>query len=419
MKILIVNSAKGGVGKSFVTTETAKALKKLKQKVAIIDLDVTTPNIEVLNGITTITPPKGPSIKKASQSKYLTSNLKRLKNENYDWVLVDTPPTISDTYHAMYASLKHAMIIFVTTPSKNALQDTGISVRFFAGKNIFPYGVIQNMVGEHFGEAVDTEEMFNLKTLSTIPLLKEDVKDTSEYFEFVKDMVDVDFDSEYKETVSQKVFEKYTLEEVEQMPFKTLRFFNLETWEYVREKLVERDETAFFGRGLRSPFDVSTSELKLILDEGEIATVQIIEDIPVKEFLFKWEIQECQIKYDNPISKGLPMFMTDSGTYLWPHEVRIVQSEDIDEILRTGGVDMGNGHIIPSLGTLMYLNRVFDRKYDAEAEYKLVREYLERVPKADIDTEYMEFVFEQLGETDKEHIENILELFSEKKEKVA
>jgi MinD-like ATPase involved in chromosome partitioning or flagellar assembly len=370
-KVLIVNSAKGGVGKTEVSVGLAKELYNRGEKVSMIDLDITTPNVGELNGIKTYTAGMNMMLTK-TQIKHL---IRSAMNEiNDGWIIIDTPPTISGLYSAITETIKNSKFVYVTTPSKNAVKDTSIGIKFFAQRGIIAIGVIQNMIGEAFGEAIDSIEELGVKTIGEIPL----TKDTSPFFiPIVNELMTVDFENGYAKADIEVILSNITKEDIQNNPKIELKFYNLETWDMIREKLVKEDliAAATFSEKIKSHFDISTKALATILKLGNQTMVMIKGNLSIDKAPLPYELQLAEIVYDQPISKGLPMFKLSNGVLLWHHECIIVDDQTVQEVMNDGGINISEGRIIQSLYGQMYYNRAFERN-SKDYEVALVKRHI-------------------------------------------
>ncbi|MFV0425267.1 MAG: P-loop NTPase [Bacilli bacterium] len=170
-KKIIISSGKGGVGKSFVTSNLANALSNSGYKVAIIDADIYGSSIPMIFDMENSPEPVGEKIlplKYENIELIGTSNvnpnneaivwrgpmLGRLLNsffkdvcwsDDIDYLLVDLPPGTGDIPLDLNQLIPDAKCIVVTTPHINASK-----VAVFAGEvakmqNHSLIGVIENM----------------------------------------------------------------------------------------------------------------------------------------------------------------------------------------------------------------------------------------------------------------------------------
>jgi hypothetical protein len=369
---------------STITEGIAKELVK-KYKVAIIDLDTTTPNQDEIEGVKTIKPISTNIKTKSGLKKYIRSAYKGL---DVDWVLIDTPPTISETYLVLNETIKNAKMLYVTTASPNAIKDTGIGVRFFERRGLKSIGVIQNMLCKEFGFEFDSMEMLGLPTIGKLNL--------GEFnFDWVKILEDTEFDST-EITTQNPVLSKLTLEDLEKDDKIPLKFYNLETWDYIKDKLLQEEEiiarnsSSGYFNIQTSRFDIDKEDIARVLEEGTHTTIQLTTADSIEKLPMPYEVHEVEIVFNNPVSKGLPMYLLKNGVYLWMSEAMLIDEREIENILESGGFDKGEGRIVPSLYFIIYMKRLFERGWDLEDEYNLTKRYMEEVPEAKIDSKYLE-----------------------------
>jgi len=173
-KILIA-SGKGGVGKSTVTVNMAKALRNRGFEVGILDADITGPNIPKLLGIEDqrmspspegLTPGNAQGIKVASMALTLPGRdsaivwrgpmkmaaikqfLETVNWGDLDFLLVDLPPGTSDepiSVIQLLPGLDGAII--VTTPQEVSLLDSRKAVNMAKGMKVPVLGIVENMSG--------------------------------------------------------------------------------------------------------------------------------------------------------------------------------------------------------------------------------------------------------------------------------
>jgi MinD superfamily P-loop ATPase len=419
---IIVQSAKGGVGKSTVSEGLAKQYAK-KGNVAILDLDISTPNINIENdNIRVITSPVTQNLSKTHIKKFIRAALKECREQEIDYLIIDTPPTINDAYFAINEVILYAKILFVTTPSKNAINDTAIGIRFFARNKLIPIGIVQNMVGEHFGKEFDSFEEFNLPTIGILKLEKDQKKLENVFEKIVKIIDDIDCKTfKYNEDNFNLVMSNITLKEVKScyvgLPKK---FYNLETWDYIREQELENvNLTADFG--MSDPiYRITTDEIKNIISYGESCYVRLIKEPSLKQRTYFGEIREAKIIYNNSVSRGTPMFLIEDLGYLWSHEISIIDDKELAMNIKDGMFQVSQGRYIFNLSHTIHLKRMFDRQFTIELEYQLIQDYFKDFGSMGVDHEYMIGMYCSLEEVKEEHTEenlwNNLEDYPEHKE---
>lgn len=184
-KILIA-SGKGGVGKSTVSVNLAKALKITGYSVGLLDADITGPNIPKLLGIEDQKMMPGPSglepgnadgIKVTSMALLLSSRdsavvwrgpkkmaaikqfIEGVNWGDLDFLLVDLPPGTSDEPLSIIQLIPGITgAIIVTTPQEVSLLDSRKAVNMIMTMGVPILGIIENMSGlccPHCGEVVN------------------------------------------------------------------------------------------------------------------------------------------------------------------------------------------------------------------------------------------------------------------------
>lgn len=182
---IIIASGKGGVGKSTVTVNLARALQMKGLKVGVLDADITGPDIAKLLGIEDgrlmqgpdgIKPPEADGIRAASMAFLLSSRdspvvwrgpmkMAAIKQfiQDVDWrdldfLLIDLPPGTSDEPLSVVQLIPElAGAIIVTTPQEVALLDSRKAVNMVRAMKIPVLGIVENMSGlicPHCGESI-------------------------------------------------------------------------------------------------------------------------------------------------------------------------------------------------------------------------------------------------------------------------
>lgn len=176
MKAIIVYSGKGGVGKTTTTANIARLLAEQGSKVFIIDADINTPSMNTeFNG-------EHPSeniwvhssgnmfnsfiyMEKSMVRQYLSQAKRKLKKVKPDYVLIDTPPSVTNVHIELLANVKVSYVLFVTQPTKLSREDVVRTMSFFREKcgNI-NCGIAENM-------CYDTEDRdYPIKLVAQIPM---------------------------------------------------------------------------------------------------------------------------------------------------------------------------------------------------------------------------------------------------------
>jgi Mrp family chromosome partitioning ATPase len=177
-RTVVIQSLKGGVGKTTVVAELGLALSRKGYHVGLLDIDITAPKLhkalgfgkapewqldahkEVIipsrvNGIEFVTiaghTGEKSTILLNEQEKIMVA--KELLSEevvwdNLDWLLVDTPPSSSREVEALFNCLNNLYgIILVFQPTEMAETDLLRTFDFIQYKQLAILGVISNMDG--------------------------------------------------------------------------------------------------------------------------------------------------------------------------------------------------------------------------------------------------------------------------------
>ena len=168
--LLAIASGKGGVGKSTVTANLARALAEQGHKVGILDADVYGFSIPRMLGITSdpivsdnmIIPVEKDGIKVVSMGffvpentpviwrgpllhKTITQFMTDVLWENLDILLMDLPPGTGDVTITITQKLPKAEVIVVTTPQPAAVNVASRVAAMAEKTNLSVFGVIENM----------------------------------------------------------------------------------------------------------------------------------------------------------------------------------------------------------------------------------------------------------------------------------
>lgn len=206
-KIILMASAKGGVGKSTTATNLALALEQQGLKIAIVDADIYGPTIPKLLGVSEkpltednkMLPIKKHGIYSISigyivnenqaaiwrgpmVSKALYQLLLGVKWPEIDYLIIDMPPGTGDIYLSLAENFCIDGVILITTPQNIALSILKKSISFFEKTNIPILGIVENMAYyidetqvKHYVFGTSLVEKFiqetNYKLLGSIPIL--------------------------------------------------------------------------------------------------------------------------------------------------------------------------------------------------------------------------------------------------------
>ena len=170
--IVVVASAKGGVGKSTVATNLALAWAAAGARVGMLDADIYGPSQPLMLGLTGarpttidgkhIEPPEAHGIKLMSigllidasqpavwRGPMVTQALTQLLNETLwgelDYLVVDMPPGTGDIQLTLAQRVPVAGALIVTTPQEIAVADARKGLKMFEKVSVPVLGIVENM----------------------------------------------------------------------------------------------------------------------------------------------------------------------------------------------------------------------------------------------------------------------------------
>ncbi|MFA6521665.1 MAG: P-loop NTPase [Candidatus Gracilibacteria bacterium] len=201
-KILGVVSGKGGVGKTFVATSIALTLAKLGHPTALLDANISCPNVfkclgiqnKIMSGSDHKLLPiqkwglkvismagltaseddpvmwRGPLVSKIIQQMMMQSIWGEV-----EFLIIDFPTGTTDSSVTIMQNFEIDGVIAVTTPQGLAIPDTRRIINASYMMNIPVVGVVENMRGEIFGEGGGNKiaDMYRLPLLCSIPMRKQ------------------------------------------------------------------------------------------------------------------------------------------------------------------------------------------------------------------------------------------------------
>ena len=186
---IIIASGKGGVGKSTISVNLARALQMKGLRVGVLDADITGPDIPKLLGIEDqklmqgsegIEPADAQGIKAASMALILSSRetpvvwrgpmkmaaIKQfIQDVNWgdlDFLIVDLPPGTSDEPLSVLQLIPDlAGAIIVTTPQEVSLLDSRKAVNMVKAMKLPVLGIVENMSGLKCPHCQETINIFS------------------------------------------------------------------------------------------------------------------------------------------------------------------------------------------------------------------------------------------------------------------
>lgn len=97
--------------------------------------------------------------------QYLEMAKKKLREINPDFVLIDTPPSVTNVHIELLSRVKVSYVLFVTQPTKLSNQDVLRTMDFFHEKcGRVNCGVVENMCYDN------EERKYPIKLVAQIPM---------------------------------------------------------------------------------------------------------------------------------------------------------------------------------------------------------------------------------------------------------
>ncbi|WP_455636818.1 P-loop NTPase [Parabacteroides sp.] len=389
MKAIIVYSGKGGVGKTTTTANIARLLAEQGNKVFIIDADINTPsmntefdgehpqeNIWVHSSGNMFD--KFIYLEKSMVRQYLESAKKKLRQINPNFVLIDTPPSVTNVHIELLSRVKVSYVLFVTQPTNLSNQDVLRTMNFFherCGK--VNCGIVENMCYD------EEKRSYPIKLVAQIPM--QDKMNTENLLSNAK--------SEFQKIVDEVVvsesvvLEEYSTENGYDESFditnmyliqskrhyvrhelkyddgteKTLnlpipKFLSVRTWSKVRDYIRYHDQTGFhFDLRIEKCDAERVGRMINNFKNDENAYFMVTNAPNTAIHLITGEIGLCSLLTGQDGHYELPRvsYQTSKGNVvLFPDEIMPVDMNLIQQQINEGYVMLSDGRYLPPKETV-------------------------------------------------------------------
>jgi ATP-binding protein involved in chromosome partitioning len=193
--VIPVMSPKGGVGKTLISTLMALAIAENNSSVGILDLDVTNPSIHVILNLDPgvkpsedkgVIPPKVHGIKAMSIAYYTEgkplplrgSEITKVVREilaitiwgSLDYLIIDTPPGMSDVHLEILSNVGKARPLLVTTPHILSVYSVRSLLTILKEVGTPIVGLVENMSENPTDVVIDLCREFKIRYLGNVPL---------------------------------------------------------------------------------------------------------------------------------------------------------------------------------------------------------------------------------------------------------
>jgi septum site-determining protein MinD len=198
VRVIVITSGKGGVGKTTVTANLGMTLARLGAKVALVDADFGLRNLDLLLGLenrvvyTAVEVLAGecrldqalvrdkrqpnlvllPATQNRKAEMITPNHMKWMVGElshQFDFVLIDSPAGIEMGFKNAIAAAQEALV--VTTPEISAVRDADRVVGLLEANNIRPAHLIVNRLRPAMVEANDMMSVADVGEILALPLI--------------------------------------------------------------------------------------------------------------------------------------------------------------------------------------------------------------------------------------------------------
>lgn len=390
MRAVIVYSGKGGVGKTTTTANIARLLAEQGNKVFIIDADINTPsmntefegehpqeNIWVHSSGNMFD--KFIYLEKSMVRQYLEMAKRKLRIVNPDFVLIDTPPSVTNVHIELLSRVKVSYVLFVTQPTKLSNQDVLRTMDFFHERcGRVNCGVVENMCYD------DEKRKYPIKLVAQIPM--QDKMNTenllsnakSEFQKIVDEVVasesvileEYSTQNGYDESfdiVGMSLMNKgrrnYVQHELKyddgtektlNLPFP--KFLSVRTWDRVREYIQYHNEM-----GINFDMRMQKCDAEIVgrtvnhFKNDENAYFMVTNAPNTESHLVTGEIGMCSLLTGQRGHYELPRvsYQTSKGNVvLFPDEIMPVDMELLQQQINEGYVMLSDGRYLPPKETV-------------------------------------------------------------------
>ncbi|MBO5630357.1 MAG: P-loop NTPase [Aeriscardovia sp.] len=403
MKAAIIYSGKGGVGKTTTTANIARVLCK-KHKVFVLDMDINTPSMNtefksehpeenLWVHSTGNMFDKFIFLENSMIERFIISAQKKIRKVNPDVILIDTPPSITQTHINVLKLITVSVVVFVSQPTELSREDVIRTASFFKGKcdPCIAY-LVENMCSETTLQKPTYD--YGIDVVAQIPLIKDFKADeliTTCYkqYEEIGEKIMLGAEVEQKPTFHKPPYdETFDLVRVydsggrnrclyavikrdgdelekEMLLGKFPKFLSARTWERMQD-YVERYE-----RWPRTDMRVELCTAEKIgrmlkpFYEMEQAYFMVVNAPKCEIQLVTGEIGQASLDTTGTSHYGIPRlkYQTSRGSItLFPDEVLPIGIEDLQQFLQEGYKILTDGRYLPPKQTVqMCYNAYGDR----------------------------------------------------------
>ena len=204
-RVIVVTSGKGGVGKTTSTANIGTGLARLGYKVAMIDTDIGLRNLDILMGLENrivynivdvveerckvtqalvkdkrlpnlaLLPAAQTRDKSALNPEQMKAVCEQLQ-EDYDFILVDSPAGIEQGFQNAIAAAREAIV--VVTPEMSAVRDADRIIGLLEAKeDMINYKLVLNRVRPNMiktNDMMDVDDVLDILSIKLLGVIPED-----------------------------------------------------------------------------------------------------------------------------------------------------------------------------------------------------------------------------------------------------
>lgn len=392
MKSFLNYSGKGGVGKSTLTYCMYLAFKAMGKSVLVLDMDLNTPSMKVLMGNDSPdlvqSDYTGVFVDSPTINLFVRSAVSRIKKEDPEILLIDTPPSITDVHRAIIQKLNISAVVLVSQPTELSKSDVIRTIPFFEKESITVTGIVENMSSGEKMDYGNYVKLLTIKKIKTLDSHKVYEAHEAEFAQFAENLLAMDLAEVSQENKVRAIFdESITWGDVKRMyhfystdnvpedeeyewemdsrrqKLSDVRFVNLATWKNLYAFI---DDKISYGNGMlrnTNPFQRLTSPVQEATYERVERLVRAFEKEETALFMVTkvpcttvkivaGEIGTCTLKIDDKFH-GIPCveYQTEQGVVrMFPHEVMPVDESGMKFAVRDGyQYNKANNRFIPPL----------------------------------------------------------------------
>ena len=384
MKAVIIYSGKGGVGKTTTTANIARLLAKQGNKVFIIDADINTPSMNtefegdhphemiwVHSSGNMFS--KFIYLEKSMVRQYLELAKKKIHSIKPDYVLIDTPPSVTNVHIELLSRVKVSYVLFVTQPTKLSNQDVLRTMDFFyerCGK--VNCGIVENMCyGTEHNEypirlvaQIPMQDNMNTENLLTNAynefqkivdeIVQSDIVVLEEYstengYDENFDVTDIHITGSRKHYFTHELKYDNGVEKTLTLP--AMKFLSVRTWDKVRDYIRFHDDLGhLWDERMRRCDTERVGRVVNHFQNDDNAYFMVINAPNTEVHLITGEIGICSLLTGQRGHFELPRvsYQTSKGNVvLFPDEIMPVDINLLQQEINEGYIMLSDGRYLP------------------------------------------------------------------------